>query len=616
MEKIQSPDDVYGESICVLTHMTGYPGEVKVLFNDEGPRGEGRSYLTEAGFLANVGTVNEFVKSVEDTYNVFYTESIQDILKTYRQWNEPLQIEGLTLKSKDGREPGLFPYQNFGLNKALSFVETDLQGMNTTSFHFFSYGTGTGKTVVGSSGALELLNRGQIDLALVFTLRQVKSDFTNFINTATPLLAKNVEGDKSKRVKEYEKDEAHVYVMNYEKAKFDFEDILKLVRGRRVLFVFDEVQKILNNNQSRKSIDKLLSSVKKKIIWPMSASVVQGDPERFWKVFEWAPSNPLGTLKDFRQRYVKEVRNRSTFITTRSGKKKKVHYQERIYDQDKLNDVRHRISHYTHTVRKTDPGVRELFKGLVFTPVPVDMSIQTRQVYDKIESLYEEDFTKGSELPLYQALRYTCLFLPSHHLSHNQISEAISKNLGDKLVDKNNNKLERMMDDIESIRDQGDKCVVFTHWTTLSLFFLAKELEKRKVPYVIHHGRQKSYESEKSKTAFKEDPKITVFLSSDAGSHGLNLPMAKYVLSYECPYDYDTLMQRNDRIDRADSYLDGLEARVYYYRDSVEERIWYLNNERRHLSSTLQGTNEVLGRNNTESIPQGAQELKYLITGR
>ena len=66
------------------------------------------------------------------------------------------------------------------------------------------------------------------------------------------------------------------------------------------------------------------------------------------------------------------------------------------------------------------------------------------------------------------------------------------------------------------------------------------------------------------------------------------------MINYDVPYSYDILTQRSNRIDRADSYLDGLTSYVYVTEDTVEERIWAQNNQRRELAAATLGTSEML----------------------
>ena len=135
-------------------------------------------------------------------------------------------------------------------------------------------------------------------------------------------------------------------------------------------------------------------------------------------------------------------------------------------------------------------------------------------------------------------------------------------------------------------------------------------MKSRGINHALHYGGQTTLQNEEAKKRFKTTSECNVLLSSDAGSHGMNMPEARVVINFDCPYDYDTLMQRNDRIDRADTFLDGLESRLYYYEDTVEEYIWGVNNERRLLSYD--------GGSVRTRLPEGAQEEETLqeVQGR
>jgi hypothetical protein len=72
------------------------------------------------------------------------------------------------------------------------------------------------------------------------------------------------------------------------------------------------------------------------------------------------------------------------------------------------------------------------------------------------------------------------------------------------------------------------------------------------------------------------------------------------------------MMQRSNRIDRADSYLDGLTSYVFVTDDSVEQRVWDICNERRELASATLGTTEVL----SYSSRLESDNLEFLIFGK
>lgn len=612
---ISDLDEVERSSpFSVVAEDSRYPLQLSFISSSPSIQDSTRQFVSDYDVLLNSSYYDDIVRLHEEKrVSLYVHSSAQKVLDLHQVWRQPLEIDNLRLVDRrTGEASSLYPYQQYGLQRALHQVK-EAEDSEHRLFMYFNFGTGTGKSVIAVAGALELFNRDEIDLAIVFTLRQVKSEIVNLFNSATNLTARNIEGEKAYRTKEYRKKDAQVYVMNYEKARssIDLPELKKLVKGKRVLVCFDEVQKILDTNQARTGVDELLKSMNRSIIWPLSASVIQGNPERYWRVYEWASTNPLGSLSEFKKDYVKRTELRSIVVRKKNGQKFTTYEDVLHWDTEKLKEVRHRVDPFTAVARKTEPGVVEYFKGLSFEAVPVEMSKEDREVYDLLLSAAEQDH--GSLLQYYQSLRYTCLGLESHLYSDNEVSELL-RGSGITLSNKTSTKLDRMIMDVERIVEEGEKMLIFTHWTNLSLFRISEELTRRKIKHVIHYGHQTDKQNEESKQQFRTDASIPVLLTSDAGSHGMNMSVAKYVLNYECPYDYDTLMQRNDRIDRADSHLDGLEARVYYYQDTLEERIWNINNFRRRIASTVQGTDESLSRVSSDVIQLAQAQEAELST--
>jgi SNF2 family DNA or RNA helicase len=84
--------------------------------------------------------------------------------------------------------------------------------------------------------------------------------------------------------------------------------------------------------------------------------------------------------------------------------------------------------------------------------------------------------------------------------------------------------------------------------------------------FVLYDGKQQSQDT------FKNDPSIKIFLSSDKGSDSINLQEATTVINYDLPWNYSTLEQRVNRINRITSDA----AHVFYYNfimeNTIEER--------------------------------------------
>lgn len=469
-----------------------------------------------------------------------------------------------------------------------------------------------GKSIVAVAGMQEMIkNRHEFDLAFVFTLRLNKKNFVRTITRTTELSVKNIEGTKAARQKAYEKSDFDVLVLNYEKAHFDFDELSQLVGGKRVLFIFDEVQKILLVNNASKAMKKLVRVPSRSAIWPMSASVVENDPLRYWRCFAWMRPNPLGTQEDFRKQYVEK-----TIVKDYGFRKEFVD----VWNLDALKDIPDRVADYTHVVRKNDPEIAKYFKDTQLIVEKVELSSEDRELYDIIRETVKSDYKQLSHLAkvsYYNTLRLICNTSEALNHTDNQVAQFL-RSQGLVFTSDTSAKFETIIEKIKEIRDQGDKVVVFTHWVGLSLLLFAEKLTREGIRYVVHYGTGMSArEAQDAQDQFKGDPEITVFLSSDAGSHGLSFQEARYVIHIEIPHSYDILMQRSDRIDRIDSYHQLLTTYVYVTDDSVEENIWAINGERRRLSSIVQGTNEKLGRMELSENSNDLSDtnLRFLLFG-
>ena len=520
---------------------------------------------------------------------VIATPEARELLEHIEMWSEPYQPEGFAGE--------LLPYQQFSHVRA---IERALNQTDQTDGFFFNWGTGSGKSVAAAAGIRDLLvNLEEVDLVLVFTLRKMKINLSRWIEKFAGVETEIIDGTKDRRRKRYAESQVPVWVLNYEKAREDYAELEKVVKGKRVLFIYDEVSKILRGenarNKSRMGLDKLMRRTEKSIVWPMSASVVSHSPFRYHDVFEVMSSrNPLGTRKEFAERYCSSI---GTFMLR--GRIPITNYS---WSTDALSEVRHRVVDMVQTLRKTDPGVRENFKTMSTEVIDVQPSNEEKKLFDAIlADAEEQQELQGEEFAVtehYMALRFLSNTPAALLASESGVCQRLVEKFGREKIQKMaSSKFEMVADMIEEIQGQGDQVVVFTHWTHMSLFPLAEVLKERGLKHVVHYGTgMTDKEAQKAQDGFKADPTITAFVSSDAGAMGLNFQNARYVLMVESPYDYDLFMQRRDRIDRADSYLEGLTCYVMVAENEVEQRIWRVMNKRRLLSSTVQGTVEDLSR--------------------
>jgi superfamily II DNA or RNA helicase len=101
----------------------------------------------------------------------------------------------------------------------------------------------------------------------------------------------------------------------------------------------------------------------------------------------------------------------------------------------------------------------------------------------------------------------------------------------------------------ELLADPEAKAVVFSQWTRTHDIVI-RRLEARELGYVSFHGGVPSEKRPALVERFRDDPTCRVFLSTDAGSTGLNLQHASTLVNMDLPWNPAILEQRIARIHR------------------------------------------------------------------
>ena len=131
-------------------------------------------------------------------------------------------------------------------------------------------------------------------------------------------------------------------------------------------------------------------------------------------------------------------------------------------------------------------------------------------------------------------------------------------------------KVAETMSILQSVFDNGDeKVVIFSQWERMTRL-IAYELDKMGVGYEYLHGGVPSAKRRDLISNFTDDPDSRVFLSTDAGSTGLNLQAGSIMINLDLPWNPAVLEQRIARI-----YRLGQERNVQVInlvaKDTIEE---------------------------------------------
>ena len=117
-------------------------------------------------------------------------------------------------------------------------------------------------------------------------------------------------------------------------------------------------------------------------------------------------------------------------------------------------------------------------------------------------------------------------------------------------------------------RDEHNKAVVFC-----SFVDVAEAIHHAVPGSVVFTGRMSAKERDAAVTQFQTDPHTRVFVSTDAGGYGLDLPQANLLINYDMPWQAGLLKQRNARIRRASSKWEHVVVQDFVVVGTIEERL-------------------------------------------
>jgi hypothetical protein len=128
--------------------------------------------------------------------------------------------------------------------------------------------------------------------------------------------------------------------------------------------------------------------------------------------------------------------------------------------------------------------------------------------------------------------------------------------------------------------DPANKVVLFSFFKPM----LAIIGDNLKHDYTLYTGDLSPRERDAAQERFTTDPNCRVFLSSDAGGIGVDLPVANYLISFDLPWSSGKFEQRNGRIDRISSLWPEITLLTMVVRDSIEERMLEMLNEKTRIA--------------------------------
>ena len=130
-------------------------------------------------------------------------------------------------------------------------------------------------------------------------------------------------------------------------------------------------------------------------------------------------------------------------------------------------------------------------------------------------------------------------------------------------------KLDTLAERLEEIlADPDSKVVIFSVFRGM-LDLIQDRMSS--VGSVVYHGGMNAEQRDEAKIRFQSDPDTRLFISSDAGGYGVDLPQANVLINYDLPWAAGALDQRNARPRRVSSTWEHIVIENLMIKDSLEE---------------------------------------------
>lgn len=471
-----------------------------------------KDYFQEDGSLKeeahrNFGTFMEKIGQISSSFRCYPDAMDLVIRRRSTEQRTRLIDTKYTDEALDGLlKTRLYPYQREGIRfaaKAGKAIIADEMGL--------------GKTVQAIGVAELLLRENLIQSALIVVPTSLKYQWKREIERftgRTDILV--IEGNHLKRRKCYS-DSSTFKIISYNAI---CNDIKILGRIQTDLLIMDEVQRLKNwNTQIAKAARR---------IEPTYSVILSGTPlenklEELYAIVQLSDQWVLGPYYKFRDECI---------LTDEAGK---------VLGYKNLNSVGERLSGVLIRRRKKEvslqmPGRQDKNLLVPMTKEQREMHEEYKQHVSKIvhkwrkfHYLSEEDRKKL--LLFLSCMRMVCdsTFILDQESRHDT-------------------KVEECMSIVEEIlENEQEKVVIFSQWERMTRL-IAWELEARGIEFSYLHGGVPSPKRKNLTDDFQDKASCRVFLTTDAGSTGLNLQAAATVINLDLPWNPAVLEQRIARI--------------------------------------------------------------------
>src|SRR6266478_4115796 len=396
---------------------------------------------------------------------------------------------------------------------------------------------GLGKTLQGIGMAELLAREADIRKVLVVCPASVKAQWRSEVLRFSRRDCQIVLGSAAGRSGQYE-NECFFTICNYEQV---LRDIIAIERVRWDLIVLDEGQRI--KNWEAKTA-QTIKSLRSPFALVLSGTPLENRLDDLFSVVEFIDDRRLGPAFRFFNRHR---------VTDESGKV--LGYKDLNLLRERLKPILLRRTR-SAVMKDLPPRTTEIVR---IAPTDEQAGIELGQMQIVSTIVRKKYISEMDLLRLQKALLLARM-------------NADSTFLVDKHAPGFSSKLERLQELLEELAAEDDrKIVLFSEWTTM-LTLIERQITGLKLDSVRLDGSVPQKKRQQLVHQFQRDPTCRVFLTTNAGSTGLNLQAANTVINVDLPWNPAVLEQRIARAHRM-GQKNPVQVYLLVTEETIEEKL-------------------------------------------
>jgi Helicase conserved C-terminal domain len=384
--------------------------------------------------------------------------------------------------------------------------------------------------------------------------------------------------------------------------------LLDALLGKRVLVIQDEGTAKMGASRTswmykahERARAELLKHSASYYCWPLSATPMVRDPVGYFNVCRLLDPGRAGRVDDFTRDHV---------ASTDEYNRPKTFKNLDRSDEPWVMPLTEKLRGLVVYRGRAEPEVAQYFPTFVASPpgTPgytfVDPSPIEQDFYQAIYSQYA-DGSQQAQDTLWGLMRLVTGHPFALARSGGAMAADIVRLVGrDGLAALPTTKLDAFVDKLRSVG--SDQVVSFTYFANAVLPLVHERLVEEGFSVVLNRGELSPRDRERSRDAFNAG-EAQVYLSSDAGARGINLPAGKWAIDYELPLTDEVARQRRSRIDRIDSTHRVIHFTSMVMRGTVEMGI-------AKIAADRQAWSEQLGNEDGSGLSAAAR--KYILAAQ